>query len=87
MKDSQERQPERAQLFYKEWQLFVEDQQMNAEVVYGGTPLKSPCEGRNLQEIVCLAEVDLSPKPFFNPIWAVTLFIGPMNVIMDYESH
>ena len=43
--------------------------------------------GRNLQGIACVAEVDLSPKPFSNPTWAVTLFKGPMNVIMGYESH
>ena len=29
-----------------------------------------------------MAEVDLSPKPFPNPTWVVTLFKGPMNVIM-----
>ena len=46
--------------------------------------IKSPCEGRNLQGIACVAEVDLSPKP---PTWAVTLFMGLMSVIMGYESH
>ena len=44
-----------------------------------------PCEGRNLQGIACVTEVDLSPKPCFNPTWAVTLFKGPKNVIMGYE--
>ena len=37
--------------------------------------------------ISCLAEVDLSPKPFSNPTWSVTLFKGPMNDIMGDESH
>ena len=49
--------------------------------------IKGPCEGRNLQGIACMTEVDLSPKPCSNPTWAVTLFKGPMNVIMGYEYH
>ena len=43
---------------------------------------KGLCEGRNLQGIASVVEVDLSPKPFSNPTWAVTLCKGPMNVIM-----
>ena len=49
--------------------------------------VKGPCEGRNLQRIACVTEVDLSPKPCSNFTWAVTLFKGPMNVIMGYEYH
>ena len=49
--------------------------------------IKSPCEGRNLQGIACVTELDLSPKPFSNLIWAVTLFMGPMKVIMGYEYY
>ena len=49
--------------------------------------IKGPCEGRNLQGIACVAEVDLSPKPFSNPTWVVTLFKGAMKVIMGYEYH
>ena len=33
-----------------------------------------------------MAEVDFSPKPFSNLNWAVTLFKGPMNFVMGYES-
>ena len=58
---------------------------MNKNFEFKGL-IKGPCEGWSLQqEIACVAEVDLSPKPFSKRTWAVTLFKGPMNVIMGYE--
>ena len=32
--------------------------------------------------VACVAKVNLSPKPSYNPTWAATRFKGLMNVIM-----
>ena len=36
----------------------------------------------NLGAIICVAKVDLSPKPLSNTIWTVTCYMAFMNVIM-----
>ena len=44
------------------------------------------CEGRNLDAIGCVDEVDLSHMPLSNLTCTVTCFKVIMHVIMGYES-
>ena len=39
-----------------------------------------------MEEILCVVEVDLSPKPLSNLAWAATHFKRLINVIVGYES-
>ena len=51
------------------------------------TQFKGECNSRNLGVVVCVAQVDLSPKHLSNPGWTITRSTSLMNVTIGHECH